>query len=222
MLILFFQNTKKFSLFHKKGTESSSETLKEHSLPICLTECLIGTDIAFLLDGSGSVKSQDFQKMKTFVKNLVGSFLSSDTKVRNCTAILSQTQTLQVHVAFLNFHKNMFFFLCFPLISTFHLFLCACFFFSFLFPSSLIHQRSITTLIIFSHLDHGNLTLIELHNYVEELTQLRPSNMLCKCCQDFACLLCDLFIQNTDVTFFKRVQCLWMSIQLMEQVKYQI
>lgn len=89
MLILFFQNTKKFSLFHKKGTESSSETLKEHSLPICLTECLIGTDIAFLLDGSGSVKSQDFQKMKTFVKNLVGSFLSSDTKVRNCTAILS-------------------------------------------------------------------------------------------------------------------------------------
>uniref|UniRef100_A0A3P9C7M9 VWFA domain-containing protein n=1 Tax=Maylandia zebra TaxID=106582 RepID=A0A3P9C7M9_9CICH len=101
MLILFFQNTKKFSLFHKKGTESSSETLKEHSLPICLTECLIGTDIAFLLDGSGSVKSQDFQKMKTFVKNLVGSFLST----------------------FLNFHKNMFFFLMFstyfhfPLIS---------------------------------------------------------------------------------------------------------
>lgn len=123
MLILFFQNTKKFSLFHKKGTESSSETLKEHSLPICLTECLIGTDIAFLLDGSGSVNRQDFQKMKTFVKNLVGSFLSSDTKVRNCTAILSQTQTLQVHVAFLNFHKNMFFFLMFstyfhfPLIS---------------------------------------------------------------------------------------------------------
>uniref|UniRef100_A0A3Q2X691 VWFA domain-containing protein n=1 Tax=Haplochromis burtoni TaxID=8153 RepID=A0A3Q2X691_HAPBU len=70
MLILFFQNTKKFSLFHKKGTESSSETLKEHSLPICLTECLIGTDIAFLLDGSGSVNHQDFQKIKTFVKNL--------------------------------------------------------------------------------------------------------------------------------------------------------
>uniref|UniRef100_A0A3B4EV25 VWFA domain-containing protein n=1 Tax=Pundamilia nyererei TaxID=303518 RepID=A0A3B4EV25_9CICH len=102
MLILFFQNTKKFSLFHKKGTESSSETLKEHSLPISLTECLIGTDIAFLLDGSGSVNHQDFQKMKTFVKNLVGSFLSSDTKF----SVSQFSYSPKVHYYFNNFFSS--------------------------------------------------------------------------------------------------------------------
>lgn len=37
-------------------------------------------DVAFLLDGSGSVASSDFQTMKTFVKNLVRSLLPADTR----------------------------------------------------------------------------------------------------------------------------------------------
>lgn len=39
-----------------------------------LTDCP-AADIAFLLDGSGSVAYEDFQKMKEFVKSLVRSFL---------------------------------------------------------------------------------------------------------------------------------------------------
>uniref|UniRef100_A0A3B3Y388 VWFA domain-containing protein n=1 Tax=Poecilia mexicana TaxID=48701 RepID=A0A3B3Y388_9TELE len=37
-------------------------------------------DIAFLLDGSGSVSSQDFIRMKEFVKNLIRTFLDRDTQ----------------------------------------------------------------------------------------------------------------------------------------------
>ncbi|KAM8876197.1 integrin alpha-M-like isoform 2-T2 [Synchiropus picturatus] len=43
-------------------------------------ECQTGADIAFLLDGSGSVDARDFTKMKVFVKDLVKSFLESDTQ----------------------------------------------------------------------------------------------------------------------------------------------
>lgn len=39
------------------------------------------TDIAFLLDGSGSVSSQDFRTMKTFVKNLIRKLLKQNTLV---------------------------------------------------------------------------------------------------------------------------------------------
>lgn len=46
-----------------------------------LTECRTQADIAFLLDGSGSVDAEDFGRMKLFVKNLVQSFLGKDTKV---------------------------------------------------------------------------------------------------------------------------------------------
>lgn len=45
-------------------------------VPPSLQECRINADIAFLLDGSGSVSEEDFQTMKNFVKNLVRSFLS--------------------------------------------------------------------------------------------------------------------------------------------------
>lgn len=46
-----------------------------------LTECRTQADIAFLLDGSGSVNADDFTRMKVFVKNLVSSFKGHDTKV---------------------------------------------------------------------------------------------------------------------------------------------
>ncbi|XP_053721185.1 integrin alpha-M-like [Synchiropus splendidus] len=49
-------------------------------VPSSNDECQTGADIAFLLDGSGSVGARDFTKMKVFVKDLVKSFLGSDTQ----------------------------------------------------------------------------------------------------------------------------------------------
>nr|XP_046233679.1 integrin alpha-M-like isoform X2 [Scatophagus argus] len=49
-------------------------------MPSSLEECRTQADIAFLLDGSGSVDAIDFQTMKNFVKDLVRSFLGKDTK----------------------------------------------------------------------------------------------------------------------------------------------
>lgn len=44
-----------------------------------LTDCQ-DADIAFLLDGSGSVSREDFFKMKEFVKSLVRAFLGRSKK----------------------------------------------------------------------------------------------------------------------------------------------
>ncbi|XP_028287529.1 integrin alpha-M-like [Parambassis ranga] len=49
-------------------------------IPPSLEECRVQADIAFLLDGSGSVNRADFQRMKTFVKDLIKSFLAGDTQ----------------------------------------------------------------------------------------------------------------------------------------------
>ncbi|CAG07592.1 unnamed protein product, partial [Tetraodon nigroviridis] len=42
--------------------------------------CPSQADVAFLLDGSGSVNPSDFDRMKTFVSTLVRSFKGRDTK----------------------------------------------------------------------------------------------------------------------------------------------
>jgi len=47
-----------------------------------LTECQTQADIAFLLDGSGSVHPANFDRMKTFVIKLIASLLGKDTQVR--------------------------------------------------------------------------------------------------------------------------------------------
>lgn len=51
--------------------------------------CRAEADIAFLLDGSGSVAKQDFQTMKDFVKNMVRSFPQGDTQVKECVLTAS-------------------------------------------------------------------------------------------------------------------------------------
>ncbi|MEQ2234331.1 hypothetical protein ILYODFUR_030804 [Ilyodon furcidens] len=50
------------------------------SYPTATEDCRTQADIAFLLDGSGSVAADDFRRMKTFVKNLITSFLGRDVK----------------------------------------------------------------------------------------------------------------------------------------------
>ncbi|XP_030610794.1 integrin alpha-M-like [Archocentrus centrarchus] len=52
----------------------------EPPIPSSLQECQSQADIAFLLDGSGSVSPRDFLTMKKFVKDLILSFLSGDTQ----------------------------------------------------------------------------------------------------------------------------------------------
>ncbi|XP_027901433.1 integrin alpha-D-like [Xiphophorus couchianus] len=52
----------------------------EKSYPSATEECRTQADIAFLLDGSGSVTDDDFIRMKTFVKNLIKTFLGRDTQ----------------------------------------------------------------------------------------------------------------------------------------------
>uniref|UniRef100_A0A4W5NFC1 Integrin, alpha M (complement component 3 receptor 3 subunit) n=1 Tax=Hucho hucho TaxID=62062 RepID=A0A4W5NFC1_9TELE len=49
-------------------------------VPSSLEDCPGQTDIAFLLDGSGSVRRDDFQRMKNFVKDLIKEFLGRDTQ----------------------------------------------------------------------------------------------------------------------------------------------
>ncbi|KAF1373929.1 hypothetical protein PFLUV_G00244020 [Perca fluviatilis] len=68
-------------------------------MPFSNKECR-SADIAFLLDGSGSVASEDFQAMKTFVKKMVGSLLPLDAKF----AVVQFSSRTQVH-----FHFNDFF-----------------------------------------------------------------------------------------------------------------
>ncbi len=67
-----------------EGTITSPVTIRVLSHLSFLSECRSSADIAFLLDGSGSVSAEDFLKMKDFVKNLVSSFVGKDTKVGQC------------------------------------------------------------------------------------------------------------------------------------------
>ncbi|XP_034070582.1 integrin alpha-X-like [Gymnodraco acuticeps] len=67
-------------------------------VPSTAQKCRLA-DIAFLLDGSGSVPNQDFQLMKRFVKNVVDSLLPLDTRFS-----ISQFSTYpKVHYYFNNF-----------------------------------------------------------------------------------------------------------------------
>ncbi|KAF7204497.1 integrin alpha-M [Nothobranchius furzeri] len=50
-----------------------------NTYPSSTEECKNQADIAFLLDGSGSVAAEDFIKMKDVVKKLIRSFLKNDT-----------------------------------------------------------------------------------------------------------------------------------------------
>ncbi|KAM6898114.1 integrin alpha-X-like [Lycodopsis pacificus] len=70
-------------------------------MPSSDRECQ-SADIAFLLDGSGSVAETDFLTMKTFVKNLVRSLLPLDTQF----AIAQFATSPQVHFYFNDFFSG--------------------------------------------------------------------------------------------------------------------
>ncbi|XP_046906667.1 integrin alpha-D-like isoform X2 [Hypomesus transpacificus] len=71
-------------------------------LPASLEECPGKTDIAFLLDGSGSVASRDFAKMKVFVKDLIGMLVGKDTKF----AVAQYSTSFTIHLNFKHFEPQ--------------------------------------------------------------------------------------------------------------------
>lgn len=71
--------TRKQSETNRDNTPTGNFNDNDHFL--FFTVCRSQADIVFLLDGSGSVLSSDFMKMKGFVKKLVSSFQGTDTKV---------------------------------------------------------------------------------------------------------------------------------------------
>ncbi|RXN35714.1 integrin alpha-M-like protein [Labeo rohita] len=59
----------------------SSDNVVSKSVPKTLRECPTSQiDIAFLMDGSGSVNDVDFNKMKNFVVEMIKSFIDHDTQ----------------------------------------------------------------------------------------------------------------------------------------------
>ncbi|XP_024913426.1 integrin alpha-M-like isoform X2 [Cynoglossus semilaevis] len=68
------------------------------SIPVCRAEA----DIAYLLDGSGSVTEDDFIKMKTFVKDLTKSIKGPDTQF----AVAQFASVPEVHYYFDNFFST--------------------------------------------------------------------------------------------------------------------
>ncbi|XP_013869359.1 integrin alpha-M [Austrofundulus limnaeus] len=86
------KDCKTITMYNGLCIEINRDNSFRRSFPSSTEECSTQADIAFLLDGSGSVYSEDFRRMKTFVKNLISTFLGKDTKFA-ITQFSSETQT---------------------------------------------------------------------------------------------------------------------------------
>ncbi|XP_028332256.1 integrin alpha-M-like isoform X2 [Gouania willdenowi] len=71
-------------------------------IPRSLAECQTQADIAFLLDGSTSVSPNDFIRMKTFVKDVINSFIKQDTQF----SITQFSDWNKIHYYFNTFNKK--------------------------------------------------------------------------------------------------------------------
>ncbi|XP_041830491.1 integrin alpha-M-like [Melanotaenia boesemani] len=71
-------------------------------VPSSIESCQTQPDIAFLLDGSGSLSEDDFMTMKTFLSKLIESFLGKDTQF----AIAQFGTSCRIHYHFDQFDTN--------------------------------------------------------------------------------------------------------------------
>ncbi|KAL0984520.1 hypothetical protein UPYG_G00142540, partial [Umbra pygmaea] len=71
--------------------------------PSSLKDCPGQTDIAFLLDGSGSVDRSDFLKMKSFVNTLMKQFLQRNTQF----SIIQFSNDAEIHMTFNDFKNSI-------------------------------------------------------------------------------------------------------------------
>uniref|UniRef100_A0A8C1ZLS1 Integrin alpha-M-like n=2 Tax=Cyprinus carpio TaxID=7962 RepID=A0A8C1ZLS1_CYPCA len=81
----------------------SSDNVVSRSVPRTLRECPKSQiDIAFLMDGSGSVNYEDFKKMKAFVIEMIKSFIDHDAQF----AIAQFSTNCYIHYKFKQSFKN--------------------------------------------------------------------------------------------------------------------
>ncbi|XP_067414674.1 integrin alpha-X-like [Emydura macquarii macquarii] len=81
--------------------DQSLQQLK--SIPDTLPECPgRATDIALLIDGSGSIISDDFRKMKTFISEIMKRFRSTDTQF----TLMQYSHRFRNHFNFFQYRKN--------------------------------------------------------------------------------------------------------------------
>ncbi|KTG47860.1 hypothetical protein cypCar_00023028 [Cyprinus carpio] len=86
----------------------SSKNVVSKSVPSTLRECPTSQiDIAFLMDGSGSVHNVDFNKMKVFVIEMIKSFIDHDTQVGNAFNNVKAAKELAI-IASLPTNKHVF------------------------------------------------------------------------------------------------------------------
>ncbi|XP_037836889.1 integrin alpha-M [Kryptolebias marmoratus] len=93
------KDCKSITMYNGLCTEINQDNSFGRSYPSSTEDCKNQADIAFLLDGSGSVARGDFSKMKTFVKNLIGAFLGKDTQF----AIIQFSSSTNIHYYFSTF-----------------------------------------------------------------------------------------------------------------------
>ncbi|CAH6793196.1 Itgad [Phodopus roborovskii] len=73
-------------------------------VPATLPECPVqDMDIAFLIDGSGSIKENDFSQMKAFVKALMGQFASTNTLF----SLMQYSNYMKTHFTFTKFRSSL-------------------------------------------------------------------------------------------------------------------
>ncbi|OBS63444.1 hypothetical protein A6R68_07998, partial [Neotoma lepida] len=73
------------------------------AVPATLPECPVqDMDIAFLIDGSGSIDQSDFSQMKAFVKALMGRFASTSTSF----SLMQYSNILKTHFTFTQFWSS--------------------------------------------------------------------------------------------------------------------
>ncbi|XP_030610789.1 integrin alpha-M-like isoform X2 [Archocentrus centrarchus] len=96
------KDCKSITMYNGVCFEMDRDNRFGQAMPSSLQECPLQADIAFLLDGSGSVSRTDFQTMKMFVKNLIRPFLSSDAQF----SVTQFSRSPQVHFYFMTFSSS--------------------------------------------------------------------------------------------------------------------
>uniref|UniRef100_A0A8D3C6G1 Integrin, alpha M (complement component 3 receptor 3 subunit) n=1 Tax=Scophthalmus maximus TaxID=52904 RepID=A0A8D3C6G1_SCOMX len=92
------KDCKSITMYNGACFQTSRSDIFQSVVPLCRTEA----DIAFLLDGSGSVIKRDFTIMKNFVKKMVRPFVGKDTQF----AVVQFSRLTKVHYYFNNFFSS--------------------------------------------------------------------------------------------------------------------
>ncbi|XP_072228952.1 integrin alpha-M-like isoform X1 [Leuresthes tenuis] len=96
------KDCKSITMYNGLCIEIDKYDTQKRTVPSAIEECQTQADIAFLLDGSGSVYADDFDRMKTFVRKLIASLLGKDTQF----AIVQFSTQPRIHYYFNTFRTN--------------------------------------------------------------------------------------------------------------------